>query len=157
MVASKGYADVGAFLDFTHLTHLAEPPVETNKSCGEWLYSHWWGNLPSPKKRIQKAQVKHSPAWNLASFSLLLLRKLDLEGPMFVCHDQKPSTQLRCVAPPIHPERSHRQQSSHQDDSDATAHALPMLPVQQTQLETKQISVHLELLNCHRQNFGNPR
>ena len=28
-MTSNGYGHIGAFLDFTHLTHLAEPTVET--------------------------------------------------------------------------------------------------------------------------------
>jgi len=61
MVASKGYGHVGALLDFTHLTHLAEPPLETSiysiYLVGKTLVSLVGKSFPP-----QKAQVKHSPA-----------------------------------------------------------------------------------------------
>ena len=54
---------IGALLDFTHLSHLTKPPVETHTLTS--------GEIFPP----EKAPVKHLPAWNLASFWLLLRSK----------------------------------------------------------------------------------
>ena len=80
---------IGALLDFTHLTHLAEPSFETSKSCGERLpYSHLWGNLP-PTKGTSKTLASLK---SCLIFPFRFIYWKDLEGPMFVRHGHRQSS-----------------------------------------------------------------
>jgi len=81
MVASKRLGNVGALLDFIHLTHLAEPPVETHTLfCGEIFH---------PRKGTRKTRASLKSCLIFGFTRILLRRKPDLEGPMFVRHGQR--------------------------------------------------------------------
>jgi len=75
MVASKRLGNVAALLDFIHLTHVAEPPVETHT-----LYS---GEIFHPRKGTCKTLASLKSCIIFCFMCILLQRKLDLEGPMF--------------------------------------------------------------------------
>ncbi len=54
-------------------------------------YSHLWGNLP-PKKGTSKTLASLKSCLIFRFMFTLLRRKLDLEGPMFVCHGHRQSS-----------------------------------------------------------------
>ena len=89
--------DHGALLDFTHLlTDLAEPPVETHTLTSWEIF---------PRKQGTSKTLTSLQSCIIFGFPFTLLqRKLDLEGPMFVCHGQTQSKRVSCLIRQTHPE-----------------------------------------------------
>ena len=83
MVASKVYS-----------SDLAEPPVETHTLTSGEIF---------PRKKGTSKTLASLKSCIIFGFPLTLLqRKLDLEGPMFVCHGQTQSKRVSCLIRQTH-------------------------------------------------------
>ena len=84
MVASKRLGNVGAFIDFIHLTHLAEPTVETHTlSSGEIFHPrkgtrksraillHFWFHAHPIAKEARLGGTDVCAAWSKARSSCI--------------------------------------------------------------------------------------